>query len=160
MWIVVILGIIIGFAGVIFNKGLLNIHYFYDLPVFRNQYMRIAFALCMAGVLGYVFPEVLGGGNDLVNSLYTLPLSLKLFAGLLIGKFLFTLVSYGCGVPGGFFLPMLVLGALTAALRASSSCSWASSLRITYLTSSSSPWLLFLRPRYNHRLRERFSSWK
>ena len=116
MWIVVILGIIIGFAGVIFNKGLLNIHYFYDLPVFRNQYMRIAFALCMAGVLGYVFPEVLGGGNDLVNSLYTLPLSLKLFAGLLIGKFLFTLVSYGCGVPGGFFLPMLVLGALTGGI--------------------------------------------
>ena len=116
MWIVVILGIIIGFAGVIFNKGLLNIHYFYDLPVFRNQYMRIAFALCMAGVLGYVFPEVLGGGNDLVNSLYTLPLSLKLFAGLLIGKFLFTLVSYGCGVPGGFFLPMLVLGALTGCI--------------------------------------------
>ena len=103
-------------GGVVFNKGLLNIHYFYDLPVFRNNYMRIAFALCMAGILGYVFPEVLGGGNDLVNSLYTLPLSLKLFAGLLIGKFLFTLVSYGCGVPGGFFLPMLVLGALTGGI--------------------------------------------
>ena len=112
----VVLGIIIGLAGVVFNKGLLNIHYFYDLPVFRNNYMRIAFALCMAGILGYVFPEVLGGGNDLVNSLYTLPLSLKLFAGLLIGKFLFTLVSYGCGVPGGFFLPMLVLGALTGGI--------------------------------------------
>jgi len=78
--------------------------------------MRIAFALCMAGILGYTFPEILGGGNDLVNSLYTLPLSLKLFAGLLIGKFLFTLVSYGCGVPGGFFLPMLVLGALTGGI--------------------------------------------
>lgn len=116
MWLVAILGIIIGLAGVVFNKGLLNIHYFYDLPVFRNNYMRIAFALCMAGILGYVFPEVLGGGNDLVNSLYTLPLSLKLFAGLLIGKFLFTLVSYGCGVPGGFFLPMLVLGALTGGI--------------------------------------------
>ena len=116
MWLAVVLGIIIGAAGVIFNKGLLNISRFYALSVFRNDYMRIAFALCMAGILGYVFPEVLGGGNDLVNSLYTLPLSLKLFAGLLIGKFLFTLVSYGCGVPGGFFLPMLVLGALTGGI--------------------------------------------
>ena len=35
---------------------------------------------------------------------------------LLAGKFLFTLVSYGCGVPGGFFLPMLVLGALTGSV--------------------------------------------
>ena len=111
MWLAVILGIIVGIAGVIFNKGLLNIHYFYELPIFRNRYMPIAFALLMAGVLGYVFPDVLGGGNELVNALYTLPLSLQLFALLLVGKFLFTLISYGCGVPGGFFLPMLVLGA-------------------------------------------------
>lgn len=116
MWLAVILGIIVGIAGVIFNKGLLNIHYFYELPVFRNRYMPIAFAMSMAGVLGYVFPDVLGGGNELVNALYTLPLSLQLFALLLVGKFLFTLISYGCGVPGGFFLPMLVLGALTGGM--------------------------------------------
>ena len=58
MWLAVILGIIVGIAGVIFNKGLLNIHYFYELPVFRNRYMPIAFAMSMAGVLGYVFPDV------------------------------------------------------------------------------------------------------
>ena len=33
-----------------------------------------------------------------------------------MGKFVFTLVSYGTGVPGGFFLPMLVLGALTGSI--------------------------------------------
>lgn len=113
MGLVVILGIIIGFAGIIFNKGLLNIHYFYDLPIFKNNYCRIAFALVMAGILGYVFPEVLGGGNDLINNLGNMPLTLQLFLLLLVGKFVFTLISYGCGVPGGFFLPMLVLGALT-----------------------------------------------
>ncbi|MCH4167334.1 MAG: ClC family H(+)/Cl(-) exchange transporter [Megasphaera sp.] len=116
MWIAVLLGIVIGFAGIIFNKGLLSIPKFYSLPVFRNDYMRIAFPLLIAGVLGYIFPQILGGGNDLINSLYTLPLSLQLFAALLIGKFLFTLLSYGCGVPGGFFLPMLVLGALTGSV--------------------------------------------
>lgn len=116
IWIAVAIGIVMGIAGSIFNKGLLSIHYFYELPVFRNDYMRIAFALVVAGILGYVFPYVLGGGNDLINSLYTLPLSLQLFAALLIGKFLFTLISYGCGVPGGFFLPMLVLGALTGSV--------------------------------------------
>lgn len=116
IWVAVLLGIVMGFAGILFNKGLLYIHYFYDLPVFRNNYMRIAFALVTAGVLGYVFPQVLGGGNDLINSLSELPLSLQLFLALLIGKFLFTLISYGCGVPGGFFLPMLVLGALTGSV--------------------------------------------
>ncbi|MCH4179058.1 MAG: ClC family H(+)/Cl(-) exchange transporter [Megasphaera sp.] len=116
MWIAVLLGVVIGLAGIVFNKGLLGISKFYDLPVFRNGYMRIAFPLLLAGVLGYVFPQILGGGNDLINSLYMLPLSLKIFGALLIGKFLFTLLSYGCGVPGGFFLPMLVLGALTGSV--------------------------------------------
>ena len=112
MGLVLFLGIVIGIAGVIFNKGLLNINKFYSLSIFKNDFMRIAFALVVAGFLGYGFPAVLGGGNDLINSLYELPLSIQVFALLLVGKFLFTLISYGCGTPGGFFLPMLVLGAL------------------------------------------------
>lgn len=116
MWLAVLIGIIMGIAGNIFNFGLLNMHYFYDLPVFCSSYMPIAFALVCAGILGYVFPAVLGGGNNLINSLYMLPLSLTLFLTLLAGKFIFTLISYGCGVPGGFFLPMLVLGALTGSV--------------------------------------------
>mgnify|MGYP000853526977 FL=1 len=112
MWLAVVLGVVIGIGGCIFNKGLINVRHFYNLPVFRNDFMRIGFALVVAGILGYVFPQVLGGGNDLINSLYKLPLSLTLFLTLLVGKFLFTLISYGCGTPGGFFLPMLVLGAL------------------------------------------------
>lgn len=115
IWIAVVVGIAAGLAGIVFNKGLLNIPRFYSLPCFRG-YGKFAFALAAAGVLGYVFPQVLGGGNELINSLHTLPLSLSLFAALLIGKFLFTLVSYGCGAPGGFFLPMLVLGALTGSV--------------------------------------------
>ncbi|WP_300624757.1 ClC family H(+)/Cl(-) exchange transporter [uncultured Megasphaera sp.] len=115
IWIAVVVGIAAGLAGIVFNKGLLTIPRFYSLPCFRG-YGKFAFALAAAGVLGYVFPQVLGGGNELINSLHTLPLSLSLFAALLIGKFLFTLVSYGCGAPGGFFLPMLVLGALTGSV--------------------------------------------
>lgn len=116
LWLPVIIGIVMGFGGNIFNAGLLNMHRFYSLPIFRNSYMPIAFALVTAGVLGYVFPYVLGGGNDLINSLHTLPASLWFFVLLLIGKFIFTLISYGCGVPGGFFLPMLVLGALAGSV--------------------------------------------
>ena len=78
--------------------------------------MPVVFALFTAGILGYVLPPVLGGGNDLINSLHSLPLSLQLFGILLVGKFLFTLVSYGSGVPGGFFLPILVIGALTGSV--------------------------------------------
>lgn len=115
-WLAVLLGIVMGVGGNIFNWGLLNMHRFYGLPVFRSSYVPIAFALVVSGALGYVYPYVLGGGNDLINSLHTLPVSLWFFLGLLAAKFIFTLISYGCGVPGGFFLPMLVLGALTGSV--------------------------------------------
>ena len=70
----------------------------------------------IAGILGYFLPQVLGGGNKLINSLATVPVSLQMLLLLLVFKLLFTLLSYGCGVPGGFFLPMLVIGALCGSI--------------------------------------------
>ena len=115
----VLVAVIAGLCGVIFNNGLLNIYRFYSLPVFKNLYMKITFALLCAGVLGFVLPQVLGGGNRLVDELATKSFPLQLLVALLIGKLIFTLVSYGTGVPGGFFLPMLVLGALVGSI-----CAW------------------------------------
>ena len=115
----ILVAVIAGLCGVIFNYGLLNIHRFYSLPVFKNLYMKITFALLCAGILGFVLPQVLGGGNRLVDELATKSFPLQLLFALLIGKFIFTLVSYGTGVPGGFFLPMLVLGALAGSI-----CAW------------------------------------
>ena len=113
----ILIAVIAGLCGVIFNAGLLNIHRFYDLPVFKNLYMKITFALLCAGVLGFVLPQVLGGGNRLVDELATKSFPLQLLFALLAGKFIFTLISYGTGVPGGFFLPMLVLGALVGSFQ-------------------------------------------
>ena len=115
----ILVAVIAGLCGVIFNYGLLNIHRFYSLPVFKNLYMKITFALLCAGILGFILPQVLGGGNRLVDELATKSFPLQMLFALLIGKFIFTLVSYGTGVPGGFFLPMLVLGALTGSI-----CAW------------------------------------
>ncbi len=114
--IVVIVALVAGAAGVVFNKGLLNVGRFYSLPLFRSPAHKIVFALLTAGVLGYFLPQVLGGGNELINQLAQSPVSLRLLLCFLAGKLLFTLISYGCGVPGGFFLPMLVIGALSGSI--------------------------------------------
>lgn len=114
--IVILVALVAGLAGVVFNKGLLNIGRFYALPIFNGPVRKIAFALLTAGVLGYFLPQVLGGGNQLINQLAQSPVSLNLLLLFLAGKLLFTLVSYGCGVPGGFFLPMLVIGALSGSI--------------------------------------------
>lgn len=117
--LVVLIAISAGFAGIIFNYGLLHIGSFYNLPFFKNQYVKILFALFSACLLGFFLPQVLGGGNTLVDQLaagrFT---SLSFLVLLLIGEYVFTLISYGCGVPGGFFLPLLVVGALLGSVEA------------------------------------------
>ena len=78
--------------------------------------MKIMFALFAATILAFTLPDVLGGGNFLVDSLAKARYGFGFLAALLLAKFLFTLISYGCGVPGGFFLPLLVIGALIGSL--------------------------------------------
>ena len=117
--LVVLIAISAGFAGIVFNYGLLHTGSFYNLPFFKNQYVKILFALFSACLLGFFLPQVLGGGNTLVDQLaagrFT---SLSFLVLLLIGKYVFTIISYGCGVPGGFFLPLLVVGALLGSVEA------------------------------------------
>ena len=107
-----------GFAGILFNYGLLHIGRFYSLPLFSHGYMKILFALLISAFLGFFLPDVLGGGNTLVDRLSSEHYSLYFLLLLLAGKYIFTLISYGCGVPGGFFLPLLVIGALLGSAEA------------------------------------------
>lgn len=107
-----------GIGGIIFNYGLLHTDTFYSLPVFKNQSVKILFALFTAALLGLFLPQVLGGGNALVDTLAETRYSLGFICLLLFSKYLFTLISYGCGVPGGFFLPLLVTGALMGSAEA------------------------------------------
>lgn len=113
---VIIVAVVTGFCGVLFNKGLLAIPAFYALPLLQKPAVKISLPLLIAGILGYFLPQVLGGGNQLINSLAAAPVSLQLLVLLLVAKLLFTLLSYGYGVPGGFFLPMLVIGALCGSI--------------------------------------------
>jgi H+/Cl- antiporter ClcA len=107
-----LLGACLGFLGAFFNHCLVKSSDFYKLPIFKNNFMRIALPLMLTIPFGFYLPQVLGGGNKLVDTLVTVDFSLQILLLLLLCKFAFTMLSYGCGVPGGFFLPMLVVGAL------------------------------------------------
>lgn len=115
---VALIALICGLAGIVFNYGLLHIGAFYHPKIFRNQASKIIFALLCAEVLGFLLPQVLGGGNRLVDQLAVTSYPLAFLLLLLAAKYIFTLISYGCGTPGGFFLPLLVIGALTGAVLA------------------------------------------
>jgi len=71
-----------------------------------------------AGALGIVFPFVLGGGHRIVEEL-TLKNGIMFLLAVFIIKFLFSMISFGSGAPGGIFFPLIVLGATLGAVFAS-----------------------------------------
>lgn len=112
---VLLLGTVCGAAAAVFNRGLLGTRRFYGLPCFRRPALRIAFALACAGLMTFACPLLTGGGDRLINAVTAMPPPLPVLLLLLLGKTLFTFVSFGSGVPGGFFFPSLTVGALTGA---------------------------------------------
>ena len=69
-----------------------------------------------AGVAGLFLPEILGGGHKIITALLDFRFAISYVALLLVCKFVFSMVSFGSGAPGGIFFPLLVLGALVGAL--------------------------------------------
>lgn len=114
--LVILLGTLTGFSAIAFNKVLVKALDCYEKQPWFTGWGKIAVPLMLAGIIGFWLPEILGGGNELVNTLASVPLELSLLCILLVAKFLFTMISYGSGVPGGIFLPLLVIGALTGAI--------------------------------------------
>lgn len=112
-WLVVLLGILLGLFGVLYNRSIAWIQTLYDkIP---RLYVRILIPFLLAGLLGFVYPEVLGGGHGIVEGL-SADHTVGMLALLLAVRFLFSLISFGSGAPGGIFLPLLVLGAVLGCL--------------------------------------------
>ncbi len=80
---------------------------------------RLIAPLVGLGVLGMManwFPELLGNGKDISQTLFTVAVAPALLAALLVLKPVATALCVGSGAPGGLFTPSLTVGALLGAL--------------------------------------------
>jgi len=114
--LIILLGIVTGLLGIAFNRVLIKALELYEQQKFLPGMGKFVLPLAVAAIIGFFLPEVLGGGNNLVNELASGVFSFKFLWLLLLAKFFFTMVCYGSGAPGGIFLPMLVIGALAGSL--------------------------------------------
>lgn len=106
---VLILGVIIGLMGVVYNTCLSKSQDLYQkVP---GQTMRLLIPFMLAGVFGFLYPSILGGGHSLVEVLSSGEMVMGSLCLLFVLKFVFSMVSFGSGAPGGIFLPLLVMGA-------------------------------------------------
>lgn len=112
----IILGVILGVLGVAFNKILLGTQVLYSKLKWLPKEYRIMIPLLFSVFLGFLLPQVLGGGHELILSLTTSNATLTFLLVLFLVKFFFTMTSYGSGAPGGIFLPLLSIGALIGSI--------------------------------------------
>lgn len=112
-WLVPVLGLILGLFGVLYNLCVDKAQNLYDK--IKIPYIKTAIPFMLAGILGFVWPAVLGGGHGLITGL-TGQTALLGLLGLLAVRFAYSILSFSAGVPGGIFLPLLVLGAVAGSL--------------------------------------------
>ena len=113
-WAVVLLGVILGILGVLYNKLLDKMQDFFDK--FDSKFISIGIMLMISFLMMFIYPTVLGSGNNLVKVISDGKFTLAALAILFVAKLFFSTGSFGTGTPGGIFLPLLVIGAITGGL--------------------------------------------
>ena len=111
------LGVAAGVLGVIFNRGLLAALAGFEAMRPLPKPLRAAAVGVFAAIVACWLPAAIGNGEPIAQALIQAPPSpLGGLVLLLAVKLVLTLVSYGCGVPGGIFAPQLGLGATLGAI--------------------------------------------
>lgn len=121
-WILIVLGVVLGVFGYLYQYCLLSLK-----PIFSKiknipRIYHSIIPLLLIIPVGLWNAKLLGGSHDLISSL-----SNKNFIASMLNnsweiillpviffviRFIFSMLSYGSSVPGGIFMPILVLGAL------------------------------------------------
>jgi len=109
-WMVIILGLLLGALGVVYNRVLAFTQDMYaKIP---NTPLRLALPYICIVILAILAPDILGSGHELVGKISDGDFISRTLLLMLALKFVFSMISYGCGAPGGIFMPLLVLGAI------------------------------------------------
>lgn len=110
IWLI-ILGGVLGIFGFLYQKVLFNISEWYQHIRFLPNHMYGIIPFLLVIPIGYFIPDLLGGGAEVVMLLNHSAFSIKILILILILRFVFSMISYGSGLPGGIFLPLLTIGA-------------------------------------------------
>lgn len=108
-WLLLLLGILLGALGAFYNKITEKTQNAFGK--IKSLEVRLVIPFFLAGILGLVLPDVLGGGHGMIERLTEGKMALALILLFLLAKFIFSMVSFGSGAVGGIFFPLLVLGA-------------------------------------------------
>src|SRR5579875_646579 len=111
LWLFALLGILMGFVGIIMIRVLAWLEDFFDeLPVKAPLIWSPVIGGIILGVIGYFYPQVLGTSYDTIRNMLNDPIAARSLAGISFAKFWALVISLGSGTTGGVFAPSLVVG--------------------------------------------------
>ncbi|MBC1294858.1 chloride channel protein, partial [Nostoc sp. UCD122] len=105
----VLLGILAGLLGALFNSGLIfSIKFYRKLHI--SLPLRVALAGFISGVVVAMLPPSFRDNTGLRESLITGGAHPTVAAIAFTAQFILTLIAFGSGAPGGLFAPSLIMG--------------------------------------------------
>ncbi|CAD6551500.1 H(+)/Cl(-) exchange transporter ClcA [Paraburkholderia kirstenboschensis] len=105
------LGVFVGVLGVAYSRAILGALAVADRLSRWPAEARALVVGAAVGVLAWISPDMVGGGDAITQRALEGTGSLGAIALIFIVRFALGAVSYAAGTPGGLFAPMLVLGA-------------------------------------------------
>jgi CIC family chloride channel protein len=110
--VALVVGIVAGVGGVVFNRCLLlSLDGFDRLKRWPPFWVGVVSGL-FVGLAAWIYPEVSGSGAILAQNALSGEIAIRWVLVLVAARFILTMVSYGSGAAGGIFAPLLVIGAL------------------------------------------------
>jgi chloride channel protein, CIC family len=104
-----VLGILAGFLGALFNRGIIA-----SIKTYQSFHLslplKMALAGCVSGLLVAMLPESFRNYAGLREYMIISEANIPFAAIAFISQFLLTLIAFGSGAPGGLFAPSLILG--------------------------------------------------
>jgi CIC family chloride channel protein len=106
-----LLGLLAGGLGVVFNRSLLGSLRLFERAKRWPLWLPAALVGVGVGIVGWFAPQAIGGGGRMVVATLAGSLTVGPILVFLVLRFGLTIFSYGTGTAGGIFAPLLVLGA-------------------------------------------------
>lgn len=115
-WHLILLGVLLGLLGYLYQRVLLAMPRWYQRLTHLPRVIQGVVPFILLIAVGYFTPNLLGGGNSLIVGFGQYVPPLLTLLGIFVIRFVFSMISYGSGLPGGIFLPILSLGAIIGAI--------------------------------------------
>ncbi len=120
LWLALPFGLGTGLFGAGYNAGLMGVTRLHDRQTLVPPFLKPLLPFLLAGLLLYVYPQVLAGIGlstaDLAGLTPEGRLALASLLLLLLVKAAFSILSFASGVPGGLLMPMLAIGSMVGAV--------------------------------------------